>query len=228
MGVNNEGIVNRRQLLVRAGSFMKMSWRKSKEELIDNNNDEGSENSCLRKSRKSNKRNLSVRFSEDLNLTSKTDELSDEEIENRWYQSTDYNRFKKDTILTSMNYVNAKRASKFFNETESCIWGIEEMCYLNPMVPRRNLAEKRKVFRVIREEQARQRKEMEQRQQNGEDATLPRLYPDLDRFRSVSVCHSKGGRDRALARGSEYFRATRQTSMKNLFLSMRKQSAVAA
>ena len=147
----------------------------------------------------------------------------------RLKQSADYSRFKKDTILTSMNYVNAKRASKFFNETENCIWGIEEMCYLNPMVPRRNLAEKRKVFRVIREEQARQKKEMEEREQNKENGTaLPRLYPDLDKFRSVSVSHTKGGRDRALARGSEYFRATRQTSLKNLFSSMRKQTAVAA
>ena len=86
MGINNEGIVNRRQLLVRAGSFMKMSWRKSREELIDNNNDEGSVNGCLRKSKESKKRNLSVRFDEDLNQRSNTDELSDEEIEKRWYQ----------------------------------------------------------------------------------------------------------------------------------------------
>ncbi len=87
MGINNEGIVNRRQLLVRAGSFMKMSWRKSREELIDNKDDEGSDNSCLRNSKKSKKRNLSVRFSDDLSSSSSIDEpMSCEEIENRWYQ----------------------------------------------------------------------------------------------------------------------------------------------
>ena len=86
MGINNEGIVNRRQLLVRAGSFMKMSWRKSREELIDNKDNEGGDNGCLRKSKKSMKRNLSVRFSDDSSSVSSNDELSDEEIENRWYQ----------------------------------------------------------------------------------------------------------------------------------------------
>jgi len=246
MGINNEGIVNRRQLLVRAGSFMKMSWRKSKEELIDSNEDEGNISNGLRKGLKKKKRNLSVRFSDDLQAVSseRVEPMSDEEIENTWYQTADYNRFKKDTVLTSLNYINAKRASKFFDETINCIWGIEEMCHLNPVVPRRNLAEKRKVFRVIREEQARQKKEMQQKQQDeenkDENTPSPRLYPDLEKFRSVSVSHTKGGRDRASARGSEYARAlqrggfglggvrTKQPSMKNLFASMRKQSAVAA
>ena len=65
---------------------MKMSWRKSREELIDNKDNEGGDNGCLRKSKKSMKRNLSVRFSDDSSSVSSNDELSDEEIENRWYQ----------------------------------------------------------------------------------------------------------------------------------------------
>lgn len=87
MGVNNEGIVNRRQLLVRAGSFMKMSWRKSKEELIDFNEDDENSGSSLRKKR-SQKRNLSVRFNEDLDIevNDRKEPMSDEEITDRWYQ----------------------------------------------------------------------------------------------------------------------------------------------
>lgn len=243
MGINNEGTVNRRQLLVRAGSLMKMSWRKSKEELFDYNEDEGNENSNLRKSGRNKKRNLSVRVSDDLHEEPiiYNEPLSDKEIANKWYQSGDYNRFKKDTILTSLNYINARRASKPFDETISCTWGIEDMCFLTPTMPKRNSAEKKHVFKVIREEQARQKKEMQQKQpydDNNKSATSPRLYPDLERFRSVSVCHTKGGRDRATARGSEYARTQQRTlglggmrtqsSMKNLFASFRKESATAA
>ena len=88
MGVNNEEIVNRRQLLVRAGSFMKMSWRKSREELIDSNEDGGNGNSCLRRGGKEKKRNLFVRFSDDLHVVpcNRDEPMSDEEIYNRWYQ----------------------------------------------------------------------------------------------------------------------------------------------
>lgn len=246
MGVNNEGIVNRRQLLVRAGSFMKMSWRKSKEELIDFDEDEDNDNSAsnLRKNRRKQKRNLSVRFNDELDIVVANDReepISDEEIEIRWYQSGDYSRFKKDTILTSLNYINARRASKPFDERSNCIWGIEEMCYLTNTIPKRNIAEKKHVFKVIREEQARQKKEWQQKQKNSEndkETESPRRIPDLEKFRSVSVSHTKAGRDRAANRGTEYARSvqrsmalggTRSTSsMKNLFASFRTQSAIVA
>lgn len=88
MGVNNERIVNRRQLLVRAGSFMKMSWRKSKEELIDFDEDNDNENSSLRKGRRKTKPNLSVRFNDDLHVvpSDRKESISDEEKEMLWYQ----------------------------------------------------------------------------------------------------------------------------------------------
>lgn len=156
-------------------------------------------------------------------------------------QSGDYNRFKKDTILTSLNYINARRASKPFDERTNCIWGIEDMCYLTSVIPKRNLAEKKHVFKVIREEQARQKKEWQQKQkkrsENDNNADLQRRIPDLEKFRSVSVGHSKAGRDRAITRGTEYARSvqrslgvggTRSSSRKNLFASFRTQSALAA
>ena len=84
MGINNEGIVNRRQLLVKAGSFMKLSWRKSRESLIseDGDNDDGKNNGIRQK------RSLSVRFSDNLVIEhiNEDDPLSDEEKQNRWYQ----------------------------------------------------------------------------------------------------------------------------------------------
>jgi len=245
MGMNNEGIINRRQLLVKAGSLMKLSWRKSREKLIEMNEDDVNDDNNLRQRRL--KRNLSVRFSDDLCVVfSNHDEpMSDEEKDNRWYQSSDYSRFKKDTILNSLNYINARRASKPFDETKNCIWGIEYMCF-NPAILKKYTTEKKVVYRVIREEQARQKKECQlkpqQKQQhnqtmdNGNDkknSSSP--YPDLEKFRSVSVCYTKGGRDRALALGNEYARAQQRSlglggirsssSMKNLFVSFRTQSA---
>ena len=83
MGINNEVIINRRQLLVRAGSFMKLSWRKSREKLFDQNED----NSNLRHGRRRGK-NLSISFCDESLVTYFTNDepLSDEDIENMWYQ----------------------------------------------------------------------------------------------------------------------------------------------
>ena len=136
--------------------------------------------------------------------------------------------------------MNARRASKPFDDTRNCVWGIEDMCILNPTLRRRYASEKKHVIKVIREEQARQKKEWEQKQQMLQDKTKDSetesdednsntTYLDMGKFRSVSVCHTKGARDRALARGNEYARAQRSlrsasTSMRNLFASLRTQS----
>jgi len=221
---------------------MKISWRKSREKLIDKNEDDedDNDNNNRQQSEGRQKRNLSVQFSDDLRVAPSNHDapLSDEEIENRWYQSFDYCRFKKDTILNSLNYINARRASKPFDETRNCTRGIEDMCILDPTVRKRYTAEMKHVYKVIREEQARQKKEWEQKKKtrNTNKSTFPPPFPDMEKFRSVSVCHTKGGRDRALARGNEYARAQQRSlglgwtrasssSMKNLFVSFRIQSA---
>ena len=87
MGINSEGIINRRQLLVKAGSLMKLSWRKSREKLFEQNEDNGDGNSNFRRGRRKGN-NLSVRFCDETLVTYfKNDEaLSDEDIENIWYR----------------------------------------------------------------------------------------------------------------------------------------------
>jgi len=245
MGVNSEGIINRRQLLVKAGSFMKLSWRKSREKLFEQKEDNSNGNSNLRRGRRRLK-NPSVRFCDESLVTYFTNDeaLSDEDIENMWYQNCDYCRFKKDTILNSLNYVNARRASKTFDDTKNCIWGIEDMCTLNPTLRRRYEAEKKHIYKVIREEQGRQKKEWQQKQQQQQNKTINdesnkddfnSHYPNMEKFRSISVCHTKGGRDRAHARGNEYARVQRSlvyggirtssSSVRNLFVAFRIQSS---
>jgi hypothetical protein len=87
MGINNEGIIDRRRLLVKSGSLMKLSWRQSRKKLLIDEDDDN-DNSILKQSGRGKKRNLSVRFGEHLNVVhSNCDEfLTDEEIEERWYQ----------------------------------------------------------------------------------------------------------------------------------------------
>jgi len=245
MGMNNEGITDRRQLLVKAGSFMKLSWKKSREKLFGQNEDNFNDNSNIRRNGRRRGRNLSARFGDELCVTYFTNDafLSDEDIENWWYQSVDYIRFKKENILNSLNYMNARRASKPFDNTRNCIWGIEDMCTFNPTLHRRYASEKKHVYKVMREEQARQKKEkqhlLQQKNQSSDTEcnanNLSPTYPDMGKFRSVSACHTKGGRDRALARGNEYARVQRSldfggtrsasSSMRNLFASFRTQSA---
>ena len=119
------------------------------------------------------------------------------------------------------------------------------MCILNPSTRERHMAEQKYIYKVIREEQARQMKDRQQRQeQEQQNQTKKRStdnnknrssYPDLEKFRSVSVYHTKGARDRALFRGNEYARAQQRSlgsirtpTMKNLFASFRAHPAKAA
>mmetsp|Transcript_2279 Transcript_2279/g.5214 ORF Transcript_2279/g.5214 Transcript_2279/m.5214 type:complete len:264 (+) Transcript_2279:189-980(+) len=247
MGVNNEGIVNRRQLLVRVGSLMKLSWRKSKENVLeedmkdDDSCDNKNNNSLDQRRGKGRKRNLFVMFDEDrVEIPSTYDEpLSGDEIKTRWYKTEDYNRFKKDTVISSFNFLNARRASKPFDETKYCTQGIEDMCIQDVAIRQRNNTEKKYIYKVIRDEQARQKKEKEQEQKQDPEQqnqlgmkfkTKTRYpfafvsYPDEEKLRAVSLHHTKGARDRALARGIEYARAVQRNggiargpSMKNLF-----------
>lgn len=242
MGMDNEGIVNRRQLLVKVGSLMKISWRKSKERLLDDDDNELS-NTC-RRGRRKRERNSMVMFDDDVVEIPNhcNGSIPEDEIKKRWYQSDDYCRFKKDTILNSLNYINARRASKPFNETKNCIRGIETMC-MNPKLRQRYTAEKRYVYKVIRDEQTRQRKEQQQKR-NQQNETIEvntkrnsSSYPDLERFRSISLPYTKSSRDRAIARGNEYARSqhgssgplrSRSPSMKNLFRAAYRSPSTAA
>lgn len=86
MGMVNEGIVNRRQLLVKVGSLMKISWRKSRERLLDDDDNELS-NTC-RRGRRKRERNSMVMFDDDVvEIPNHCNApIPEDEIEKRWYQ----------------------------------------------------------------------------------------------------------------------------------------------
>lgn len=230
---------------------MKTSWRKSRENLMDKDDNHGDDdNSNGRRGGRGQKRNLSVGFDLEENIIQDTfdEPLSADEIKTRWYQKDDYGRFKKDTVLNSFNYLNARRASKPFDETTVCIRGIEDICSQDTTLRPRLDAEKKYVYKVIRDEQGRQRKEQRQKQKREQQnqATVSKYknrnsaassassYPDLDKYRSVSLIHTKDARDRAHARGIEYARAQQRmlgvakpSSMKNLFKAARRTQSTA-
>lgn len=201
------------------------------------------------------KHNFLVMFDNKVNEIPSTygEPLSVDEIatikQTRWYQRDDYRRFKKDTVLNSLNYINARRASKPFDETKNSIRGIEGMCMQDKALRQRYASERKYIYKVIRDEQARQKKELRQKQEQQNQTTIKEKtqrrsasspaaasFPDWEKLRSVIVLHTKGARDRALARGTEYekyARAQRRSlglaktsSMKNLFkAACRTQSA---
>mmetsp|Transcript_34858 Transcript_34858/g.39787 ORF Transcript_34858/g.39787 Transcript_34858/m.39787 type:complete len:310 (+) Transcript_34858:77-1006(+) len=212
MGVSNndEGscIINRRQLLVKVGNFMKNSWRRSREKIVTDLNDDKDDNDIRGRGR--SKHNLFVQFDCDYDdspansdndhdeqqQTISEDNNKDGKIEDRWYQSDDYCQFKKDMLLSSLNYMNARRASKIFDENKYSIRGIEHMCYSDPNYHRRQTSERKYAYKVIRDEQNRQKQNCS--------------FPDIEKIRSLSILHTKKGRDRAISRGNEYARQQQQ------------------
>jgi len=230
---NDDGmIINRRQFLVKLGSFMKNSWRRSsKKNLTDLNNDDIDDNGSRGRGR--SKHNLFVQFDDEEYViphssgfcdnhspcnnnsndhdhdhdqqqqqqqTISEDSNQNEEIEDRWYQNDDYCQFKKDMLLSSFNYMNARRASKIFDEDKYSIRGIEHMCYSDPNYRRRRTYERKYAYKVIRDEQNRQKQNCSS--------------PDKEKVRSLSIPHTKNGRDRAISRGNEYARQQQQQQKK--------------
>merc|ERR1711907_898646 len=210
-------MVRRRRLLLvtKLGSFMKTSWRRSREILTadDNDCDEGKKqqngNSCQTKQRRSAP--LSVRFDDEVSFFPSRAESNDDENDNesaddendeRWYGKDDYLRFKKDTILSTLNYIATKRRNKsrFFDDDAFeakgySVRGIENSCEMDDNLAKRRETDKKCLHKALREEQARQKR--------------TGSYLDVDKLRSVSLLYTKGERARALARGSEDARSVR-------------------
>jgi hypothetical protein len=266
LNAKDDGIVikDRRQLLVKVGSFMKSSWRKSTVKITDliddkdnkNRNDDdvdGNDNgnnfnnnrrrrrkhiffvqfddevyvipspssysfdTCSTRNNNNNNNNTCNNEEQEtrtqpMSETELNEEVEEEEdISSSWYQSDDYCKFKKDMILNSLNYINAKRASKVFDEEKYSIRGIEHMCSYasgDPNYRRRQTSEKKYLYKVIRDEQNKQQK------QNC-TSTNPYTKYDMDKFRSVSLTQTKNGRDRAISLGNEYAREQRQQQQKD-------------
>lgn len=210
--MNNDAIDDRRQLLVKVSSLIK-SWRISRDNLNTGySGDENDENvKPLRRGRRKQKRKLSVMFDDELSAVPSYYDgpMSCQEIEDRWYETKDYDRFKKDAVLTSLNYINARRASKSFDQVRNCIWGIEERCLVDQAVIKRRATEKKHVYKAIRDEQSRQKKERRRNLANGEVFTKPNSSSstaNMEKIRSACMCYTKGARDRAVARGNQYAR----------------------
>jgi hypothetical protein len=279
MGISGPNLINkddgiiikdRRQLLVKVGSFMKSSWRRSTDKITDliddtdkntNNNDDNvdsndNDNTINTNRRRRRRRNdFFVQFDDEVyvipipsscssfdtcstrnntcNDTCNNEEQitqtqtkpisepkEDEEEEepssssSSWYQSDDYCKFKKDMILNSLNYINAKRAKKKIDEEKYSIRGIEHMCSYasgDPNYRRRQTSEKKYLYKVIRDEQNRQQKLQQQKTNTNPSYTK---Y-DMDKFRSVSLTQTKNGRDRAISLGNEYSREQRRQQQKD-------------
>jgi hypothetical protein len=253
-------IKDRRQLLVKVGSFMKSSWRRSTDKITDSIDDMDNKNSDdvdIKNNRRiRRKHNFFVQFDDEVyaipslsscsfdtfstsNNNNNNNTFNNEEQETRtqpmsdtepneeqeqaissytssyalsWYQRDDYCKFKKDMILNSLNYINAKRASKVFDEEKCSIRGIEHMCSYasgDPNYRRRQTSEKKYLYKVIRDEQNKQQK------QNCTSTKNPYTKYDMDKFRSVSLTQTKNGRDRAISLGNEYAREQRQQQQKD-------------
>jgi len=263
----DDGIIikDRRQLLVKVGSFMKSSWRRSTDKITDlmddkdnkNSNDDDDDDDINNNRRRRRKHNFFVQFDDEVYVIptsrsscsfdtfistrnnntrnnerqetqvqiqtqpmSETEPKEEQEQEEEipssssWYQSDDYCRFKKDMILNSLNYINAKRASKVFDEEKYSIRGIRHMCSHasgDPNYRRRQTSEKKYLYKVIRDEQNKQQK------QNCASSSTKNPYTkyDMDKFRFVSLTQTKNGRDRAISLGNEYAREQRQQQQKD-------------
>ena len=106
MGMNNDAIDDRRQLLVKVSSLIK-SWRISRDNLNTGySGDENDENvKPLRRGRRKQKRKLSVMFDDELSAVPSYYDgpMSCQEIEDRWYEVR-YNALcrSRQTILQNM------------------------------------------------------------------------------------------------------------------------------
>lgn len=106
-------------------------------------------------------------------------------------------RFQKDRVLTSLDY-NSSSTKSNFNETEHSIRGLE--IFVNKKMPRRLSLEKKDLLSALKAEEASQK----------EDGN----FPNLERFRCVSLKYTKPARDRALVLGAEDAKATHHGKQK--------------
>jgi hypothetical protein len=213
---------------------MKYSWRKSKESMMDGIDEDddcqgdedgqnGTEDAAPKVSKhvhfSVNDENYGENDSGPVVIEIMNDDENDtppfteKEAMDIWYQSFDFQRFEKDRVLTTMSYTIARRLYKNFVEDEHSLRGIEHLC--DGPLQKRQAAERRDLYKSIKAEESRQK----------EDG----IFPDLERFRSVSLKHTKASKDRAIAKASEDAREQlremrRSASMKNLFLRQRGHS----
>jgi hypothetical protein len=99
-------------------------------------------------------------------------------------QSEDYMKFEKECSLTSYAYMNSKRGRGPTLDAEKyTVRGLESQA--DGRLGTASASEKKALSQALKAEEERQKAET--------------VFPDLDKMRKVSLQHTKGSRDRALA-----------------------------
>jgi len=134
--------------------------------------------------------------------------ITEDEIQRNWYKNDDYTRFKKDRVLTSIGYLSSKKfGAANFDINEHAIRGLEALT--DDRLNRKELGRKRALKKAVREEEERQK--------------LEHSFPDMEKFRVVSLQHTKASRDRALAIANEDAKQVRpRTLLYNRSISLRR------
>lgn len=132
--------------------------------------------------------------------------ISEEDARKIWYHDFDFTRFEKDRVLTSMDYTNSRKLNKAFVEDEHSVRGIEHLC--DASLQRRQIGERKDLYKALKAEEERQKE--------------AGCFPDLDKFRAISLKHTRGSRERARAKALEDAKEQqsemrRSASMRNLF-----------
>lgn len=103
-------------------------------------------------------------------------------------QKEDYQKFEKDRVLTSYGYIASKRAGTGnFDAHKYSLRGLES--FTDERLGRREVGERKALRKALKAEEERQKAEGS--------------FPDVRKFRIVSLRHTRGSRDRALALAHE-------------------------
>lgn len=191
---SNEDKDSRRlSMLVRKASW-RLSWRSSKKKLID------SEEESRKEKERSRPRKEVMFWDENTEFPPEEEFITEEEFQSRWYQKTDYARFEKDRVLTSMDYLSSVRRGTNFNSDEHSVRGLEPL--LDNKLARRSLGERKDLVKALKAEEERQKQEG--------------VFPCLVDFRAVAAKHSKPARERAFATAQEDARVCRPKTTNQL------------
>lgn len=137
--------------------------------------------------------------------------ITEEELDGKWYTKEEYAKFERDRILTSFGYIAAKRGGQQFNQYSRCIRGLETLT--DDMLSRRECKERKAIQKSVKAEEQRQKAE--------------NCFPDMDKFRSVSLRHSKGATERAIAIANEDAKAVGSRSKSPVVESLYRRSPLA-
>ncbi|KAL3908682.1 MAG: hypothetical protein SGARI_002954 [Bacillariaceae sp.] len=201
-GTTARPVVDRRQLLTKATSWMKFSWRKSKDSLMDDISEDENDidRSHLSQDENDSKLPKHVHFSENdggddheegvdeevaLVITeipaNPDDAISEEDAKTIWYHDFDFKRFEKDRVLCSMDYTNSRKLNKAYVEDEHSVRGIEHLC--DASLQRRQFFERKDLIKALKAEEARQKEVGTPREAEKEHAPKHWRMPEYNKVK---------------------------------------------